>query len=113
MKENTRRNKAFQWVLWNVLKKNVNKRMRWWEILVRYFFMPLNTFWYYLNKHNSPVIDDYGRIIRLFGRVYNVSVFSALMEPGNVLRVIKNKYGTVMLERIKNIPTSDSGMSPL
>ena len=96
MKENTQRDRAFQWVLWNVLRHNDQKRMRWWEILVRYFFMPFNTFWYYLDKHNSPVIDDYGRIVRLFGCVYHISVFNALMEPGNVFKVIKNKYGTVL-----------------
>ncbi|HDZ24932.1 hypothetical protein LCGC14_1097760 [marine sediment metagenome] len=108
MKENTKREKAFQWVLWNVLKHNDQKLMRWWEILVRYFFMPFNTFWYYLNKHHNNIVDDYGRIIRLFGVDYNISIFRALMKPGSVIKVIKNKYGTIMIEKVDATSTSDS-----
>lgn len=107
MKEDTQRWKMFQWVLYNVLKHNDSKLMRWWEILVRYFFMPFNTFWYYLNQHHE-VVHDYGQIIRLFGNDYHMSIFRALLKPGNVFRVAKHEDGIVMLEKVDMSSTSDS-----
>lgn len=100
MKEHTRREQAFQWILLNVLKHNNAKNMRWWEILVRYFFMPFNTFWFYLNKHNNNIVDDYGRIVRLFGNEYNMQVFKFLLKPGNVFKIIKDVHGIIRIETI-------------
>jgi len=99
MREDTRRERIFHWILFKILRHNDINKMRWYEILVRYFFMPFNTLWFYLDKHNN-VLDDYGQIIRISGVDYSLFYFKFSMKPGNIFKVVQNKEGRVLFEQL-------------
>jgi len=99
MKENIKKVRAFRWVLFKILRHKDGNKMKWYEILVRYFFMPFNTLWFYLDKHNN-VLDEYGQTIRLLGVDYSISLFKAVMKPGNTIKIFQNENGRIVFEEL-------------
>ena len=103
MREDTRRDRAFRWVMYNLPGYDDGRMMRWYEILIRYLFMPFNTFWYYLDKHNSP-FDDYGEVITLYGIKYRMVIFRGLgigLPLNTLIRIIKREDGMLTLETVE------------
>jgi len=110
MRENTKRERAFHWVLFKILRHKDSNKMKWYEILVRYFFMPLNTFWFYLDKHNN-VLDEYGQTIRLLGVDYSTSLFRAVIKPGNIIKILQNENGRIVFEELTETKNSQGAIN--